>query len=173
MATVHPRLEEPILNTGADAAIVNALYTAGVGQRVRVSASPLQGANTKGARQADVVIGVGKGIGGRENWWLVEKLAARLGAEIGVTRALADEGWCGSACQIGQTGLHIKPKAYIACGISGAVQHMAGVQPSELLIAINIQEDSDVFHYADIGIIADLKVFLPALLKRLDEEASV
>jgi electron transfer flavoprotein alpha subunit len=117
--------------------------------------------------EADVVIGVGRGIKGPENLKLIEKLACLLNARIGGTRAVVDAGWLPARCQIGQTGLTISPKLYIACGISGAVQHIVGIQSAKTIVAINKDPEAPIFEVADYGIVGDLFEVIPALIEEI------
>ncbi len=117
--------------------------------------------------EADVVIGVGRGIKGPENLKLIEKLACLLNAQIGGTRAVVDAGWLSHRYQIGQTGLTISPKLYIACGISGAVQHIVGIQSAKTIVAINKDPEAPIFEVADYGIVGDLFEVIPALIEEI------
>ncbi|WP_094184698.1 electron transfer flavoprotein subunit alpha [Acetivibrio straminisolvens] len=116
---------------------------------------------------AEIIIGIGKGIGKPENIPMVKKLANKLGAELGATRAVIDAGWMDCSYQIGQTGRVVSPKIYIALGISGAVQHTAGIISSNTIIAINRDKDAPIFKIASIGIVGDVMEILNLLLDEI------
>lgn len=116
---------------------------------------------------AKIVIGVGKGIKGKENFPIIEELAEILGATIGVTRSVIDNGWRPEYEKIGQTGKIIKPELYLGFGISGAMQHMAGVQQSRHIIMVNSNPNAESFRNSDFGIVADLFEVVPKLIKYL------
>lgn len=112
---------------------------------------------------ADVVVAGGLGLGSNENFQLVRQLASALGAEYGCSRPLVQKGWITSDRQIGQTGKTIRPRLYIAAGISGAVQHRVGVEGSDLIVAINTDKNAPIFDFAHVGIVTDAIRFLPTL----------
>ena len=112
---------------------------------------------------ADVIVAGGRGLGGPENFALVEELAKVLGGAVAATRAVVDAGWYPYAAQVGQTGKNVAPKLYVACGISGAIQHKVGMQGSNVIIAINKDVNAPIFEYSDLGVVGDLHQVVPKL----------
>ena len=112
---------------------------------------------------ADVIVAGGRGLGGPENFTLVEELAKALGGAVAATRAVVDAGWYPYAAQVGQTGKTVAPKLYVACGISGAIQHKVGMQSSENIVAINKDSNAPIFEFSDLGVIGDLNKIMPKL----------
>jgi electron transfer flavoprotein alpha subunit len=122
--------------------------------------------------EADVVVAVGKGIGSRNNVQLAKQLAERLGGVLGATRAAVEAGWVSYHQQIGQTGKTVSPRLYIACGISGAVQHLAGISSADTIVAINQDPEAPIFQVAHYCLVGDVLEVLPALLARLPKTGS-
>jgi electron transfer flavoprotein alpha subunit len=120
-------------------------------------------------KDAKVIVSGGRGLGGPENWTYIEELAQVLGAAVGATRAVTDAGWVPPSLQVGLTGATVAPDLYITVGISGAVQHIAGISGARNVVAINRDGDANIFKYARYGVIGDWKQVVPAFTQRLKE----
>ena len=118
---------------------------------------------------AKIIVSGGMGLGKPEGFELLKQLADKLGGVVAASRAAVDAGWIDHSYQVGQTGTTVKPKVYFACGISGAIQHVAGMQDSELIVAINTNESAPIFEIADVGIVGDLYKVIPAIIEELDK----
>lgn len=117
--------------------------------------------------KAEVIVSAGRGIGKPENMALVAALAEALGGEYAASRPVVDAGWADHSRQVGTTGQTVAPKLYVACGISGAIQHLAGMKKSGFIVAINTDKDAPIGEVADVLVVADLKQFVPALTAKL------
>jgi len=119
--------------------------------------------------EAEIIVAAGRGIGGEKGYKMLQELAEALGGSVGASSASVDEGWVPYSHQVGQTGKTVNPKIYIACGISGAVQHLVGMQSSDIIIAINKNPEAPIFNVATYGIVGDLFEIIPLLTRKIRE----
>jgi electron transfer flavoprotein alpha subunit len=137
-------------------------------RRLQVTGKTTEKSSRISLSEADIVVSGGRGVGSAEGFTqYVEGLADRLGAAVGATRAIVDAGWRPYSEQVGQTGKTVQPKVYIAIGISGAVQHLSGMNKSKVIVAINRDAEAPIFKIADYGIVGDVNQLVPAIIEEL------
>jgi electron transfer flavoprotein alpha subunit len=156
-------------NAGLTAGVEPVSVNFGVGDLRDVVREIVAGARGKlDVAEAEIIVSGGRGLKdpageGKQNWENLEKLAATIGAAVGASRAVVDAGWRPHGDQVGQTGKTVSPKLYIACGISGAIQHLAGMSGSKVIVAVNKDETAPIFKVADYGIVGNVEDVVPAL----------
>jgi len=175
MATVRPKVMHPILpDHDRIGHIINKdNLVVDEGELVTTIVEYIAQENEVSVDDAEVVVTAGFGASTSEGLKLVEELALVLGGAVGASRKVVDAGLINYEHQVGQTGKTIGPKLYIACGVSGAIQHAVGMNSSKKIIAINIDADAPIFHFADIGVVANLYEFLPKLIKAVKENKKI
>ena len=172
MATVRPHVMPlPLKNTSRKGEIVSefvAIKEEDIGTKVlQVVEDVRQGAECIDLASADVIVSGGRGMRARENFNILQQLADELNGVVGCSRAAVDAGWMPQERQVGQTGKTVRPKIYIACGISGAIQHLAGMQGSDVIIAINQDRDAPIFEVATYGVVGDVFQIVPVIINRI------
>jgi len=168
MATVRPHVMKMVeCDEPPTATITEKRYTTHTGRVSEIIDTVIEQGRVD-ISLSDIVVAGGRGLGKADGFRLLERFADRLGGVIGASRGAVDLGWINSAHQVGQTGHTVNPRLYIACGISGAVQHLAGMKGSETILAINEDPDAQIFGNADYGIVGDLYEVIPRIMEEMD-----
>lgn len=170
MSTVRPGVMKKALKEESRKGIVSKLNISlkESDMRTRVIKKVVEKKDLISLTDANIIVAGGLGVGSKEGFEPLKKLADKLGGVVGASRAAVDAGWIDRSYQVGQTGTTVKPTIYIACGISGAIQHMAGMQDSDMIIAINKNESAPILKAADYSIVGDLHEILPLMADSID-----
>jgi electron transfer flavoprotein alpha subunit len=167
--TVRPKIF-PESKSGAGEVVNESVDNALLEARSVVRESKSEAGGKQNLAEADIIVSAGRGIKGPENVPLIKELADALGAAFGASRAIVDAGWVQYSHQVGQTGRTVNPKLYVAVGISGAIQHLVGMQTSGTIVAVNKDKDAPIFNIASYGIVGDLFEVVPALTNKFKAE---
>jgi electron transfer flavoprotein alpha subunit len=172
MATVRPKvMQELVFDPARNGEIIEVIPTPRqLTSRIQVLESVTSQVTHVNIQESDILVSGGRGLENEKGFEMLGKLAEALGAKVSASRAVVDAGWIPYPHQVGQTGKTVAPKLYIACGISGAIQHVAGMQSSEVIVAINRDPDAPIFNVADFGIVGDLYEVIPKLVATIEEK---
>ncbi len=166
--TVRPNSFAPEPASGAAEEVAVDVQVSDNGKKAKIVDAVVEAKSSRPQlADASVVVSGGRGIGKAENFHLIEELADSLGAAVGASRAVVDAGWVDHQMQVGQTGVTVSPQLYVAVGISGAIQHRAGMQTSKTIVAINKDPEAPIFELADFGVVGDLFQVAPALTEEV------
>lgn len=166
LCTIRPNAIEPVQAEGAGEIVEFSSDTQDPGL-AKVVETILDGDGKLDLTEAPVIVTGGRAINGSENYKMLEDCAQKMGGAVGASRAAVDAGYAPHSMQVGQTGKTVSPKLYIACGVSGAVQHFAGMKTSKVIVAINEDKDAPIFSKCDYGIVGDIFDVVPALTEKL------
>ena len=171
MATVRPKVMKALEFDGARSGQVVPVNVpeSDLASRMEVNETVISEGSKVNIQEADILVSGGRGLESPEGFKLLSQLAEVLDAKVSASRAVVDAGWIPYPHQVGQTGKTVAPKLYIACGISGAIQHVAGMQSAETIVAINRDENAPIFNVADYGIVGDLNEIIPKLIRKIEE----
>lgn len=174
MATVRPGVMEKAAHIDNPAGAVEVVDTDITEADITAKVVKIEKSSKKSVNlaEAKIIVSGGRGVKGPEGFELIRNLAEKLGGEVGASRACVDSGWIDSMHQIGQTGTTVRPEIYFACGISGAIQHLAGMGDSKYIVAINTDPTAPIFKVCDFGIVGDLKEVIPAMIKEVEKNKS-
>ncbi len=167
--SIRPKIF-PESKLGAGTVVVESVDPFCFVSRTNVIESKVESGGSSNLAEADVIVSAGRGIKGPENVPLIQELADALHGALGASRAVVDAGWMPYLHQVGQTGRTVNPKLYVAVGVSGAIQHLVGMQTSQTIVAVNKDKDAPIFSVATYGIVGDLFEIVPALTKKFKAE---
>ena len=171
MATVRPKVmrENEFDAERSGEVIVVEPLAAELQSRIKVLESVAAKQGNVNIQESDILVSGGRGLESEKGFELIRMLADALGADVAASRAVVDAGWIPYPHQVGQTGKTVAPKLYVACGISGAIQHVAGMQSADTIAAINRDKDAPIFNVADYGIVGDINEIIPKLVAKIEE----
>ena len=172
MATVRPKvMKELPFDTEREGQVIDIMPTPRqLTSRIKVLESVTATQSNVNIQESDILVSGGRGLDSEKGFELIARLAEALGGNVSASRAVVDAGWIPYPHQVGQTGKTVAPKLYVACGISGAIQHVAGMQSSETIVAINRDAEAPIFNVADFGIVGDLNEVIPKLIAKIEEK---
>ncbi|MBN2378326.1 FAD-binding protein [candidate division WOR-3 bacterium] len=173
MATVRPKVMKPLAEPYSSSGTVTELSADSLTNRVKFLEFVLDDTSHANISEADIIVTGGRGLQDPKNFSLIQELADLLGGAVGASRSAVDAGWINYSHQVGQTGRTVSPKIYIALGVSGAIQHLVGMQSSDYIIAVNKDPNAPIFKVADVGIVGDLFEVVPQLVSEIKQRKGV